>query len=93
VTVVQAVGNTSQSQIVFAQCPADHPYILGGGGYGFDPTTGSDFVAAVMSEPNFGGNGGEGSDEGQFVKDGETGAWVVQAPVGSTPTAYAICAK
>jgi hypothetical protein len=93
VTVVQANGNTSESQSVTAQCPADHPYILGGGGFGFDPATGGGDVAALYSAPNFGGNGSEGTDEGFFVSSGEVGGWTIEAPVGSTPAAYAICAK
>jgi hypothetical protein len=93
VVVVQVLGSGTFPNDAFAPCPADHPYILGGGGAGIDPTTDESAVAPVFSGPNYGGNAGEGTDEGEFVADGDDGAWVVDVPAGFTATAFAICAK
>jgi hypothetical protein len=82
VTIVTVTATTS----AFAVCPADHPYLLSGGGYATDGT--GNPAGDLESAPNMGGG------EGAFLKLGiEPIGWEVAGPTGDNVNAFAICAK
>jgi hypothetical protein len=83
-TVVSVFG----SGIVTADCPADHPYVTGGGVLtSFATASAWSFPSGDSAEGPF-GLGGEES-----VTAGVPNGWAGSAAAGGTLTVYAICAK
>ena len=84
-TIIVEAGGTSQAE--FAYCPADHPYVVGGGGY-------VEGASLVGSWPLSADGPGTSVDEGQLVSEGQPIGWEAQGPANSTfVEVYAICAK
>ena len=79
VTIVTATGSATDPSDATATCPDDHPYLLGGGGYGVDSFGGAQTLR--VSIPSSSGE-----------ESGSPLSWLVQSAAG-TAHAYAICAK
>jgi hypothetical protein len=91
VVSIEEYGTAPALNRATVSCPADHPFVLGGGGLAMDSS--DQLVPVVFSGPVLVGLAPNAADEGLEHRLGWTWGWVVGGPAGSEAVAYAICAK